>query len=119
MKMSFCCYQNSLLRKSIQLTPYEVGQMQLPLQASLQLPISQTGKCNAIAFWFELELDEETQLSTSPYCQKVVQSAVLVLYAHLFASASAVSLLPSVCPLQCSESLHPACGRKISILLWN
>lgn len=49
----------------------------------MQLPIIQTGKCNAIAFWFELELDEETQLSTSPYCQKVVHSASLVLYARL------------------------------------
>lgn len=57
----------------------------MPLQADLQLPITQTGKCNAIAFWFELELDEETQLSTSPYCQKVLHSTFLFLSSCLLA----------------------------------
>lgn len=58
----------------------------MALQACLQLAINKTGKCNAIAFWFELELDEETQLSTSPYCHKVMPSALLLkLFCNLFA----------------------------------
>ena len=71
-------------------------------QADLQLPITRSGKCNAIAFWFELELDEETQLSTSPYCQKVLRSAFLFLYSCLLAPMTFQSV--SLCPL------YPACG---------
>ncbi len=44
----------------------------LSVQVCMQLPIQQSGICNAIAFWFELDLDEQTQLSTSPYCGKVL-----------------------------------------------
>ena len=29
------------------------------------------GICNAMAFWFELQLDEEASLSSSPYVDKV------------------------------------------------
>ncbi len=43
----------------------------MSVQVCMQLPIQQSGICNAIAFWFELDLDEQTQLSTSPYCEKV------------------------------------------------
>ena len=41
------------------------------LQVPLELPIDVAGICNAIAFWFELDLDAETTLSTSPYSDKV------------------------------------------------
>lgn len=69
------------------------------LQACLQLPIDKTGKCNAIAFWFELELDEETQLSTSPYCHKVSPSACYPLSVCCLSVRLSVSLsvYPSVC----------------------
>ncbi len=49
-----------------------VFKQSLSVQVCMQLPIQQSGICNAIAFWFELDLDEETQLSTSPYCKKVL-----------------------------------------------
>ncbi len=32
--------------------------------------LPQAGVFNAVAMWFELHLDEETQLSTSPYLDK-------------------------------------------------
>ena len=54
------------------------------VQVNLQLPVTKTGICNAIAFWFELDLDEETQLSTSPYCQKVLSSNVSWLQLNAF-----------------------------------
>ncbi len=41
-----------------------------PAEMRLRLPISHGGIWNAVAFWFELELDEETSLSTSPYADK-------------------------------------------------
>ena len=41
-----------------------------PAEMPLQLPIGHGGIWNAVAFWFELELDEETSLSTSPYADK-------------------------------------------------
>ena len=43
----------------------------LLLQAELLLSITSRGICNAMAFWFELQLDEETILSTGPYDSKV------------------------------------------------
>lgn len=45
-------------------------------QVQLQLPVTAAGICNAVAFWFELHLDEETHLSTSPYCQQVNANCV-------------------------------------------
>ena len=49
-----------------------VFKQSLSVQVCMQLPIQHSGICNAIAFWFELDLDEQTQLSTSPYCEKVL-----------------------------------------------
>ena len=40
-------------------------------QTEILLPITTCGICNAMAFWFELQLDEETILSTGPSASKV------------------------------------------------
>ena len=53
-----------------------VFKQSLYVQVCMQLPIQQSGICNAIAFWFELDLDEQTQLSTSPYCEKVLLQSI-------------------------------------------
>ncbi|KAK9803026.1 hypothetical protein WJX72_005333 [[Myrmecia] bisecta] len=54
--MSFDFYESDL-----NMTPHEV---------TLALPITADGVANAVAFWFDLQLDEETELSTSPYADK-------------------------------------------------
>ena len=41
-----------------------------PAEMRLRLQIDHGGVWNAVAFWFELGLDEETRLSTSPYADK-------------------------------------------------
>lgn len=46
--------------------------------AQLNARISQPGVWNAVAFWFELQLDEEIRLDTSPYCDKVRRSKPIV-----------------------------------------
>lgn len=38
-----------------------------PTTRKLEFDIQQPGLFNAVAFWFELQLDEVTQLSTNPY----------------------------------------------------
>ena len=38
-----------------------------PAQKSLEFEINEEGVFNAIAFWFKLELDDVTELTTSPY----------------------------------------------------
>lgn len=38
-----------------------------PASMQLTFPVSTAGVCNAVAFWFELHLDEHTCLSSSPY----------------------------------------------------
>ena len=40
-------------------------------EVPLRLRVAHEGVWNAVAFWFELELDEESRLSTSPYTDKV------------------------------------------------
>ena len=47
------------------------GQPLMLAQVPLELDIDTPGMFNAIAFWFELQLDEATSLSTSPYTDKV------------------------------------------------
>lgn len=37
-----------------------------PLETVLEMEMTCTGTCNAVAFWFELQLDEETVISSSP-----------------------------------------------------
>ena len=41
------------------------------LQVHMELPVDMGGVFNAIAFWFELNLDDQTILTTSPYADKV------------------------------------------------
>lgn len=50
---------------------YEAEAHMQPSEVQLLVPIHTQGVCNAIAFWFELYLDENTSLSTSPYVDKV------------------------------------------------
>jgi hypothetical protein len=38
-----------------------------PAEAVLDVSFTQAGVCNAVAMWFEVHLDEESSLSTSPY----------------------------------------------------
>lgn len=50
---------------------YEGQANMQPAKAALALTMHASGTCNAIAFWFGLHLDEETELCTSPYEDKV------------------------------------------------
>lgn len=50
---------------------YEAEAHMQPAEVELCIPVHTQGVCNAIAFWFELFLDENTSLSTSPYAEKV------------------------------------------------
>lgn len=43
----------------------------LPFETVLEIDITRTGKCNAMAFWFELQLDEQTAISSAPEQSKV------------------------------------------------
>lgn len=43
-----------------------------PAEVALRLRVTQAGVWNAVAFWFDLQLDEENQLSTSPYSSNKV-----------------------------------------------
>ena len=50
---------------------YNAAENLTPATASATLPVTCEGVANAIAFWFDLDLDEDVQLSSGPYCQKV------------------------------------------------
>ena len=41
-----------------------------PAEAELRVSATAGGICNAVAFWFQLQLDSTTSLSTSPYADK-------------------------------------------------
>ncbi len=41
-------------------------------EVALHMTAHTGGTCNAVAFWFSLHLDEETELHTSPYTDKVL-----------------------------------------------
>ena len=49
---------------------YEHEANMVPAQRAMRIPIHTDGVLNAVAFWFELHLDEETTLSTSPHGAK-------------------------------------------------
>ena len=49
---------------------YDSAANMQPACSELALPISERGVCNAMAFWFELHLDEQVSLSTGPYADK-------------------------------------------------
>lgn len=50
---------------------YEAMANMQPFQAELPGRAFANGICNAVAFWFTLHLDEETELHTGPYAEKV------------------------------------------------
>ena len=50
---------------------YESQANMQPAEVVLPCTAHSRGTCNAVAFWFTLQLDEETELSTSPYEDKV------------------------------------------------
>ena len=50
---------------------YEAAANMQPLQAERPGRAFADGVCNAVAFWFTLHLDEETELHTGPYGDKV------------------------------------------------
>ena len=47
-------------------------------ETTVRLTAHTHGTCNAIAFWFNLHLDEETELHTSPYTDKVLLLCLLL-----------------------------------------
>ncbi|KAG7675099.1 hypothetical protein Ndes2526A_g07853 [Nannochloris sp. 'desiccata'] len=49
---------------------YDVEKSMKPEETCLNFEISENGVVNAIAMWFDLHLDEENSLSTSPYVEK-------------------------------------------------
>ncbi|CAL8464828.1 g4363 [Coccomyxa elongata] len=49
---------------------YEAEANMQVAEVSVRLTAHSQGVCNAIAFWFSLHLDEETELHTSPYEEK-------------------------------------------------
>ena len=49
---------------------YEAAEDMTPAEAELRVSATAGGICNAVAFWFELQLDATTSLSTSPYADK-------------------------------------------------
>lgn len=49
---------------------YEAAEDMTPAEAELRVSATAGGVCNAVAFWFELQLDASTSLSTSPYAEK-------------------------------------------------
>ena len=51
---------------------YEAMANMQPFQAHLPGRAFAEGTCNAVAFWFTLHLDEETELHTGPYAKKVL-----------------------------------------------
>ena len=50
---------------------YDAGANMAPAAVDLMARITAPGTWNAVAFWFELQLDEETRLNSGPYCDKV------------------------------------------------
>lgn len=49
---------------------YEAAEDMAPAEVALRVAATAGGVCNAVAFWFELKLDETSRLSTSPYAAK-------------------------------------------------
>ena len=49
---------------------YDASRYMRPDETVLHFDVNEEGVCNAIAMWFELDLDDEITLSTSPYEEK-------------------------------------------------
>ncbi|KAK3268304.1 hypothetical protein CYMTET_23176 [Cymbomonas tetramitiformis] len=68
-----CREQWKALAEPLEVFSFEFGDVEAnvaPLAHAVEFDITQDGIFNAIAFWFELQIDEETTLSTSPYGKK-------------------------------------------------
>ena len=50
---------------------YEAVANMQPIELTISGKAFADGICNAVAFWFTLHLDEETELHTGPYIDKV------------------------------------------------
>ena len=50
---------------------YDAEGNMAPVAVDLTARITAPGIWNAVAFWFELQLDEGTRLDSGPYCDKV------------------------------------------------
>ena len=50
---------------------YEAVANMQPVELTIPGKAFADGICNAVAFWFTLHLDEETELHTGPYIDKV------------------------------------------------
>ena len=50
---------------------YEAAANMQPAELTIPGKAFADGICNAVAFWFTLHLDEETELHTGPYIEKV------------------------------------------------
>ena len=46
-----------------------MGRKYAPREEPISFEITEEGTFNAIAFWFDLELDEETTLTTNPFAE--------------------------------------------------
>lgn len=53
---------------------YEAAANMAPAEATLPGRAFAGGTCNAVAFWFTLHLDEETELHTGPYDNRVCKA---------------------------------------------
>lgn len=53
---------------------YDAEANMAPAAVDLTARITAPGVWNAVAFWFELQLDEETRLDSGPYCDKVCRT---------------------------------------------
>lgn len=58
---------------------YEAAVDMTPAEAELRVSATAGGVCNAVAFWFELQLDATTSLSTSPYADKARCTSLMIM----------------------------------------
>ena len=86
------------------------------VQVPVELPVDAVGICNAIAFWFELHLDEETNLSTSPCSEKVGTHHNTVSTEHLLLIATHDCYGAEV-KLQLHLCVARSCGLLLFLLL--
>ena len=82
------------------------GNMQ-PAEVALPVTAHSPGVCNAIVFWFSLHLDAETELSTSPYEDKVTKTTHAEPHQHPWALVA--------CTRQCMHIANE-CGAESNIV---
>jgi len=47
-----------------------------PFDCQLGFDVTTDGSCNGMAFWFDLQLDEQSSISSSPFVRKVMTSVI-------------------------------------------